>query len=173
MEKKKTGTLDTKSIVTIGLLMALEVVLSRFLSFSAWNMKLGFAFVPVAMAAIMYGPLAGALVGGLGDFIGAVLFPIGAYFPGFTATAALMGAVLGWFLYSKVSFWRALAAAVVNQFGLGLFVNTLWISVLYGSEYWPLFVTRIAQSAVMTPVELVVILLMSRAMSGYLRKREF
>ena len=69
--------INTKLIVTIGLLTAIQIVLSRFLSINAWNIKIGFAFVPVFVAAWLYGPVPAMLVGGLGDFLGAILFPIG------------------------------------------------------------------------------------------------
>ena len=82
-------TIRTKELITLGLLTAVEVVLSRFCSISAWNIKIGFSFVPIAIGGILFGPLGGGLVGALGDFIGAVLFPIGPYFPGFTLTAFL------------------------------------------------------------------------------------
>ena len=62
-------------------------------------MKIGFAFVAVFVGAYLYGPVAGAVVGGLGDFLGAILFPIGAYFPGFTLNCALTGVVMGLLLY--------------------------------------------------------------------------
>ena len=32
----------------------------------------------------------------LGDLIGALLFPVGAYFPGFTLSSFLDGAIYGW-----------------------------------------------------------------------------
>lgn len=59
---------------------------------------------------------------------------------------------------------------MVNQFILSLFVNTLWISLLYGSPYWPLFVTRIIQTIVLTPVQFIVIGMIAKAMPQ-LRKR--
>ena len=40
---------DTSMIVYIGVLTAMEIVLNRFLSINAWNLKIGFSFVPVAM----------------------------------------------------------------------------------------------------------------------------
>ena len=43
-----------KSITNLALLTALEIVLSRFLSFSVWNVKIGFSFVPIAVAAMLY-----------------------------------------------------------------------------------------------------------------------
>ena len=81
--------LKTKNLALIALLIALNVVLSRFLSFNVWNLKIGFTFVSLIFAAYFTGPVGAAIVGGAGDLIGALMFPIGAYFPGFTLTAVL------------------------------------------------------------------------------------
>ncbi len=159
--------INTKKLALMGVLTALEVILSRFLSLNAWNMKIGFSFVPLVIAAVLLGPVYAAVLGALGDFIGATLFPIGAYFPGFTLTAALMGLVMGVFLYEKQSFPRIAAAVIINQFVLGLFLNTLWISVLYGSPYVPLLVTRVVQSALLTAVQLALIPVILRALSRF------
>lgn len=162
--------ISTKVLTTLGVLIATEVVLSRFLSINAWNIKIGFNFVPIAIAAILYGPIAAGAVAGIGDFLGAVLFPIGPYFPAFTLTAVLTGVVMGAFLHKQQKVWGILGAVMVNQFVLSLFVNTLWISLLYGSPYWPLFVTRIIQTIVLTPVQFIVIGMIAKAMPQ-LRKR--
>lgn len=156
--------LTTKNIVTIGILVAIEIVLNRFLSISAWNIKVGFQFVPVVAGALLYGPVGGALVGGLGDLIGALLFPIGAYFPGFTITAAAMGAVHGLFLQKNQSSLRIVLAVLINQLFWGLIVNSFWISVLYGSPYKALLSTRILQCAVLAPVQIVVIHILSTSL---------
>ena len=155
---------STRTLTLMALLIALEVVLSRFLSISAWNVKIGFSFVPLVIAAILLGPLAAGLVGAFGDFIGALLFPIGAYFPGFTLTAFLTGLVFGLFLHRKQDLGRCLAAVGINQFVLSLLVNTLWISVLYGSPYLPLLATRLIQSAVLTAVQLACIPMIARSL---------
>ena len=118
------------------------------------------AFVPVAMTAIVYGPAAGAVVGGLADLIGALLFPFGPYHPGFTVVGALMGAVYGWFLYDKEArfFPHIAAPSVLNNVVLGLYVNTLWVSQLYGSRtYWGWFVYRLPQYAILVPVNLILL----------------
>ena len=148
-------------MVICAMMVALAVVLNRFCSIHTAGWTIGFAFVPIAMTAILYGPLAGAVVGGLADLVGALLFPFGAYFPGFTATAALMGAVWGWFLHTghgKGTFLRMLGASVVNNLVLGLCVNTLWVSILYGSKtYWGWFVYRLPQYAILIPVNLILL----------------
>ena len=86
-------------ITACAMMTALSVVLNRFCSIHTAGWTIGFAFVPVALIAIVYGPAAGAAVGALADLIGALLFPFGPYHPGFTVVGALMGAIYGWFLY--------------------------------------------------------------------------
>lgn len=152
-----------RTIVFIGVLVSLHIILSRFLSINAWNIKIGFTFVPVFAAAYLFGPLPAALVGALGDFLGAILFPIGPYFPGFTLTCALTGIVFGLFLHKKQTVPRILGATIVNQFGISLFITTLWISVLYGSPYVPLLATRVVQSAILSILEAVVMFALSKA----------
>lgn len=161
--------LDTKTIVTIGLLVALQIILSRFLSINAWNIKIGFSFLPVFIAATLYGAIPAALVGAIGDFLGAVLFPIGPYFPGFTLTCALTGVVFGVLLHKNQSLPRILAAVAINQLVLGLLVNTLWISLLYGTPFAVLLVTRSVQCAILVPVEVLVIGTMSRVVFRFRR----
>lgn len=144
-----------RKLTVMGLLVAVEVVLSRFLSINAWNMKIGFNFVPIVVAAVMLGPAASAAVAAMGDFIGAVLFPIGAYFPGFTFTALLTGLVFGVFLHKSQRIECVLAAVLINRLILGLALNSFWISMLYGTDYIPLIISRIPQCIVLTLVQVI------------------
>ena len=110
-----------------------EVVLSRFLSISTESLKIGFAFVPLVCCAMLYGPVWGAVAGGLADFIGAVLFPIGPYFPGFTLTNALIGLVFGLFC-AAAHLVRLVSSPFVPRCS-----STIWCSVccstLFGSRF--------------------------------------
>lgn len=155
---------DLLRLITIALLAALHIILSRFVSINTWNLKIGFSFVPVCAAAVLYGPLAAGLVGALGDFLGANLFPIGPYFPGFTLTSFLSGVVFGLLLYKKQSLPRMAAATAVNQLVLGLLVNSCWLSVLYGSVFTGVVVSRIPQCVIMIPVELSVTAALTHAL---------
>lgn len=170
-ETSKTKKLNVRTLVLMATLIAMEVVLSRFLSYAVWNMKIGFAFIPVVVAAIMLGPVKAAIVGGVADFVGAILFPIGAYFPGFTLTAMLMGLVYGLFLHEKQTFPRVLIAVAINQLILSLLLNSLWISVLYGAVYMPLLAARLAQCAILIPVQILVIGLMTKTLGSFMKKK--
>lgn len=149
--------ITTQQMVLMAALIAAHVVLSRFLSIAAWNIKIGFAFVPVVLAALYMGAWQAALVGALGDFIGAILFPIAAYFPGFTVTAFLTGLVYGLFLHKGRSSAAILGAVLVTEIGGSLLLNTLWISILFGAPFAPLMATRVFQVVIMGFVEFVAI----------------
>ncbi len=166
--KEHYGSASTRArllmLIILAMLTAMEIVLSRFLSVNAWNLKIGFSFLPVVVAAMLYGPLGAAAVAGLGDFLGAILFPIGPYFPGFTATAVLTGLVFGFFLRRKQTLAGTICSVGINQLILSLLLNTLWISILYGNPYWPTLISRIPQCAILIPVQIVVILALAPAM---------
>ena len=121
-------------------------------------------------AAIMFGPVEAAIVYSLGDLIGALILPFGPYHPGFTICAAVMGFLFGLFLNKRPleifggSFeWKAirffpnmLVPVLINCLVLGLVVNTLWVSQLYGSKtYYGWFLYRLPEYAVLVPVELI------------------
>lgn len=157
--------INVRAVAAIGMLVAIHIVLSRFCSINTWNMKIGFTFVPVFAAACLFGPVTAAIVGGLGDFLGAILFPIGPYFPGFTLNCALTGVLFGLLLHRQQSLPRVIAATILNQFGLSLFVTTLWISILYGSPYLANLVSRIPQCIILSVLEVAVMFALSKAFS--------
>ena len=161
---------DTKMLVTAALLIAMQIILSRFLSINAWNLKIGFAFTAIFVAAYLYGPIFAAFVAAIADVVGACLFPSGAFFPGFTVTAVLTGLVLGVFLYKKQTRGRIIMAVVIDQLILGLLLNTYWLSILYGSPYVPLLATRAIQCAVMIPVMYFTITALAKLLAGSKRR---
>lgn len=144
-----------KALTLCAVLVAVQVILSRFLSINAWNTKLGFGFVPVVLAAALFGVRCGALVGAMGDFLGALLFPIGPYFPGFTISLGVTGVAFGLAL-QKPKLWKIVLASLFDQLVLSLVLNSYWISVLYGSPYWGVLGSRIFQCAITLPVEIIV-----------------
>lgn len=140
----------------------MEIVLSRFLSIHTWNVKISFSFIPIVMAAMLFGALEAGIVAALGDILGAFMFPVGPYFPGFTVTAFLTGVLFAMFLKKKQSLARTVIAVLLVQLIGSLMMNTYFISILYGAPFKALFVTRIYQAAVMAVVQIATTWLMSR-----------
>lgn len=162
---------NARCVSVIGVLVALEIVLSRF-TIHTWNLKIGFSFVPVVVAAVFYGPVAAGLVGAIGDVLSAVLFPVGAFFPGFTFSAFLTGVVFGLMLRKKQNLPNILLSVALVQLCISQVMNTFFISVLYGSPFLALFATRMYQTLAMSVIQVVSIVLISKKLIPVLRKYE-
>lgn len=145
-------------MVTLALLIAVEIVLSRFLSIAESTIKIGFAFLPLAVAAILYGPLWGGAVGALADLLGAILFPIGAYFPGFTLTQFLAGVTYGAFLHNrKYRLATVNVAVVIVCILLNLGLDSLWLYYLMRDALVAMMPMRALRSVIMVPVQILLI----------------
>lgn len=159
MQKKRIPPQD---LALLALLLALQIVLSRFGSIEVPGVKIGFSFIPILMAARRYGVFGSAVVAGLADFLGAILFPSGAYHPGFTFSAVIGGIFWGLLIYRKVTLPRVLTAALANKVAVTLLLNTLWLSQILGKGYWILIPDRVFQAVVMTVFETLLGMLLLR-----------
>lgn len=150
---------NTLRLITIALLIALEIILTRFFSVTFPMVRIGFGFIPIAIAAIMFGPMWAGITYAIADFIGMMLFPIGGgYFPGFTLSFFLVGIIYGFVLYGHaVTFKRAMLASALAAILVHLLLTTFWLSLLLGDSYITLLPIRIVKCAVMIPIEGVLI----------------
>ena len=140
------------------LLLAFDVVFTRVLALNTPLVKMGFGFAAVALCAMLYGPVWTAVVAALGDLVGALLFPTGAFFPGFTLTAALTGLLFGLCLYRRPVRWgNAFLAALLNCLLVTLILNTAMIVVFFDAALPVLLASRVPQFFVMTAVQTLVI----------------
>lgn len=166
---------NTKKLIVSAQLVALDVVFTRLLAVSTPLMKIGLGFAAVALCAMLYGPWWAALVAALGDVVGALLFPTGAFFPGFTLTAACTGLLFGLCLYrrDKSLLWPILAA-LLNTVLVSYLANTAMISYISGTPYTTLLKARAVQLAVMLPVRGAVLSFLhrSRAIKRLLERAE-
>jgi len=150
----------TNQLVVMALLIALEIILTRFLSIETPTMRFGFGFLPVAIMAILYGPWWTGAAGVVGDLVGMTLLPKAAFFPGFTLTAFLTGVIFGLLLYKKPITWkRTFVAALAVNVICSLCLDTLWLSIMYGDSFLVLLPLRLIKAAIMVPLETVLIYL--------------
>ena len=139
MEQKS----NTKRLVVLAFLIALEIILTRFCSIQTPIVRIGFGFLPVAMMGILYGPLWAGIGYAAGDVLGMLIFPSAAYFPGFTLTAFLTGMIFGFFLKGKEITWKSVLPAR--------------LSILMGDGYLALLPARILKCVLMLPIHLILI----------------
>lgn len=78
MEQKS----NTKRLVILAFLIALEIILTRFCSIQTPIVRIGFGFLPVAMMGILYGPIWAGIGYAIGDLLGHADLPISSVLPG-------------------------------------------------------------------------------------------
>lgn len=160
--KKSTQQTKLFKLVLTALLIALNLVLERLVpSYKIWNQDLSFGFVAVAFAAAFLGTPYAAAVAGIGDLIGSLLFPFGAYFPGFTLTNCVYGIILGEFLYKNATWFKIIICIILNKLVCSLLLNTIWISLMYRGgidAYFAVLVTRFPQAIIMSVAEFIIFL---------------
>ena len=167
-----------KKIILSAVLLAMLIVLSRFLSIKTPIVKISFSFVPTMLCAIWLGPKWTILLNVLGDLIGATLFPTGPYFVGYTISTLISGFIYGIFLYQKeensyttkqfvirLILSTTLVAVIVN---MGL--NTLWTSITTGKAFLVLLSARIIKEIVMIPIHVIVMLFIEKALRNPFNK---
>ena len=162
----------SKKIVTMALFIAISFVLSRFFSIQILpTVKISFAFLPIALSAMLFGPLYGGVVGAISDLIGALLVPSGPFFPGFTLSAFLVGLIYGLVLYKKPkTIARFILAPLIITIVVGMFLNTLWLSILFDKAFILITQTRIIKAVILLPIKVITLSLVWRYLGTRLEK---
>ena len=153
-----------KKIILSALLLALTIVLSRFLSFNTSLLSIGFSFVPMILAAIWLGPKYAAIICGLADLIGALLFPFGTYFIGFTISAACKGLIYGLVLYKKGEELKN------KELIIRLIIACIWLVIMYEKAFLAVLYTRLTAESIMLPIQIITIFVLVNALRPLTKK---
>ena len=134
--------LSTRDIAMYGMLIALNVILTRYASIRIGGdgteaVRIGFGGYPVIFAGIVFGPLAGGIIGAVGDLIGMMVSPMGAFMPHFTLVAALTGIIPGLAMLvfrdpkAKTNFAKLLFAIALGQIITSVFMTPYFMQKLF------------------------------------------
>ncbi|MFW5788288.1 MAG: folate family ECF transporter S component [Halanaerobiales bacterium] len=142
----------TNKLVYMALMMSLSIVLTRILSlripfYGVESIRIGFGGLPIILAGITMGPLAGGIVGALADLLGFWINPVGAYMPHFTITAFLTGFIPGiiflYFFRGKNNYLSLLLSIAPGQIITSIILVPYFINTLFGAPLTPILIPRI------------------------------
>lgn len=163
----------TRELVQAALLTAVAVLLNFVAIYLTPSLKVSLAPCIVIFAGAFLGPGKGALVGGLSDVL--VLFikalP-GAYFPGFTLTMALYGFLGGMLLRSiktRPSAAQTIGSTLLIQCICSLLLNTGWLTMMTGTPYGVLLVSRMPLTFISAAFYVIILLVLFRYQAKILR----
>ena len=115
------------------------------------------------------------MTGALTDIGGYIVKPTGPFFPGFTISGILSGVIFGLFLHKRsgaaYSLKRISAAVLVNTVVVNLLLNSLWLTLLYGSGgFAAVLSVRLLKELVMIPVNIIIIAAIAGPVNSLARK---
>ena len=125
---------SVKSLVTIALLLGL-VMISKFLRIPSGfsDLGIGFGYLFLAIACMMFGPIPSLVIGALSDVIGYLIMPDGTFFIGYTFQAMLACFTYGMCFYkTHITFSRVLLARVVVNFICNVIIGSLCRAFVFG-----------------------------------------
>lgn len=161
MQKNKRTIFDTRTLVFVGLLVAMHTVLTRLLVIeigSSYRITLG--SVCTILAGMWFGPLAGGLTGLVADILGCMLKGY-AVNPLITVAAVLWGVIPALLCrFAKGGRVRKIvvicAAVTVTSVLSSLVFTTIGVALLNGGDFFvsvsAILPGRLIQWAIMTPV---------------------
>ena len=176
-------TFSTQNLVMMAALIAMQIILARFLGIQvSETLRISFESIPVILAGMWLGPIPGAIVAVLADFLGTVISGYGVWFPPLVLGPLMVGILSG--VSTKYIFrsplaetrdiWKVIATVVVtgilNSFLFGLIGSTLYSCLMVKHDttiFWILlgtnFVKRLTTKPLVIAVDALVVTVVNRA----------
>lgn len=157
---------DIQVLSAAAMLAAIAIVLGFFKIPLNQVIEIRFGSLPLSVTGFLFGPVIGAIVGAVADVGGYLIRPTGPFFVGFTISSIVAGTIFGVMLHNKeVTIWRIVLTEVLQMLIVNLFLNTLWLSMLYGKAFIPLVGARIVKELIMLPINCALITFILKSVS--------
>lgn len=174
--------INTRMVPVLAMLVAVSIIFTRafavMLPFAgAMTLRLSFGEIPIILAGVLFGPLAGFMTGIAADLLGYLINSFGApFFPGLTLSAGLVGLLPGLLLRkvnTELTFWHVLVVITTTNVLISTILDTFWLTILFKVPYLALLPPRAIAKLLLVPVyTLAVHSVVSRSFMHSLRERQ-
>ncbi|MBQ7309728.1 MAG: folate family ECF transporter S component [Clostridia bacterium] len=164
-------------LTTTAMMVALSIIFTRWLGFPTsgmWRVEIG--FFPIAIIAIMYGPLWSATAYGLADLIGSLLTT--GMNPFILICKIVFGLLMGLFFYKKekIGILRNMLFFIFGAFVVDILMMTPIFVYVFGNPWDAAITFRLAAYAINTPVRIALMMIADKfllpAIHKYIGKKE-
>lgn len=166
MSIKKWVKIDLQGLVLLGIIVAMKVVLDQ-ISFGPATVKVGLGFIGNILLGFLFGPIWGAVGGGVGDLVSSALFgQQGGFFIGFTISAMAATFIYGLCFYQqKIKIWRIVLATILVTVIVNIGLNTLWLHFMYNLDLMAALVQRLPKEMIVPWLQMIVTYFVLEAIS--------
>ena len=131
---------NPRALCLAALLAAMSMILGKFLQIPtpfAEFVRISFENLPVILAGIVLGPLAGAMTGAVADLVGCLAYgySINPWITLGAASVGLVAGLVGWLLSRTPLLCRISASAVAAHLIGSVWIKTVGIAAWYLSKY--------------------------------------
>lgn len=173
MQKKQ---IEVRTLIILALFAAIGAVFKAFVSVDLFfgGLKvsdISLMALPVLLAGIYYGPLAGGMAGFFAELAGFLITPTGAYNPVFSIITALIGVIAGLF-YRKskqTTLWKTIALVTLSELICSAVLTTLTIHLFYGVPIIALIPARGVGILIKIPVLTALVMLLAERLKPVMR----
>ena len=167
MQKKKRNVIfgSVKIMLAVTFLAALSIVCGKYLAIRGGDvMRFSFENLPILLAGIAFGPVAGLVTGILADLLGCLMvgYTIN---PLVTLGAAVIG-LLGGLLFRLCKKWPLLLKTGVAVFGAHLIgsvvIKTFGLAQFYAMPFMILMLWRLLNYTIISALEITLLYLLGR-----------
>ena len=167
----------TKNIAYLSLLTAVSVIMNALtLTVPGSGVAISFTYIPNFLAGYFFGAGAGFLVGVIGDVMGCIIWPKGAWLPLLTLSAGLMGAIPGLIRHLPLKERWLILISYVSVYAVcsaGINTVTLWLAYAATKKtFWVYFVGKFPVGILNMIANLVINFLMMPVFDRLLMSRE-
>ncbi len=163
---------STRYLALLAIFIAIKIILASYYIPVSENLRISIRFIPVAIEALIFGPAAGMLSGAVTDILGFLLFPNGAFFPGYTLSAVIQSLIYAFFLYRRqITVLRITAAQILNNYIVNVTLGSLWSMALYSKGYLYYLTKSLIKNTILLPAEILVLVILLNLFLPYLVKK--
>ena len=168
MKRNQHNILSTRNLVMMAILVAIQIILARYLSIQSEMFRISFETIPLALAGIWLGPASGAIVALVSDILGTVLSGIGLYFPPLSlgpVTFAVLCGLGAKYLRKYQGVWEYILmpvtvtlAGIINSFVVGVAAFVWYQISVMGTEgsFWGLAAINFGSRLATKPLTIIV-----------------
>ncbi len=154
---------SVRNLVTVAMLTTIGIVINFFTIPITPVMRISLGFLATSMIGMLFGPIVAGMCGGMSDIINYLIIPNGPYFPGFTISGILAGILYGIVLYNKkITLARCIIVIIIETVAIDIFLNTFWLSILYGKGFTFLIPLRAFKDIIMIPIKVFIMYFLLR-----------
>lgn len=167
---------DSKMLVLLSLLAALSILFGKYLAIPGGDvLRFSFENLPILLAGLHIGPIAGILVGVIADLLGCLMvgYAINPLVTLGAAVIGLVGGILPRVLPRRLPMLLRLAISVTAAHICGsVIVKTFGLAAYYSMPFMILMLWRLLNYTIIAVLEITLLYLLAknRAIAGQLRR---